>query len=248
MGNKKSKAGSAVKTKEKTSVYSTKLIITIGLVCLVGMVIIIFFARSIINGAMVENSESVSKFSFVERGVVSDDLFIAVNSFLPTVFDTDPIKGSEDASVTIIEYGNYDCIDCEPMNSTIKKIVEEYPEDVMFIWKDIPNASSVNAAFAGRCAQKQGKFWEMHDLLLQNTRFLNRARLSDLAQEIGLDMDKFDQCVDTGETASLIQENIDQAAKLEISGMPYFFINDQEISGTISYSDFKNMVELELEK
>jgi protein-disulfide isomerase len=245
---KKDISSSRVKTKEKISTRSTKLIMIIGLVSLVGFVIIIYFGISLFRGASLKTTESVSEFSFIKRGIIANDLFVSISSYIPTVFETDPVKGKEDVPVTIIEYGDYGCTNCGSMNKTVNKILAEYPDEVNFIWKDVPTASSVNAALAGRCAQLQGKFWEMHDLLLENNLFLNRGRLSDLAKKIGLSLDEFDRCVDSGATASLVQENIDQAAELGISGTPYYFINDQEIGGTVSYGDFKGMIELELIK
>ncbi|MFA6524761.1 MAG: thioredoxin domain-containing protein [Patescibacteria group bacterium] len=239
---------SGIKTKEKVSVHFPKLLIITGLVSLAGFVVIVLFGVSIYRGSALKTPESISDFSLVERGVVANDLFVSVKSYVPTVLDTDPIKGNADAKVTIIEYGDYSCANCESMNKTINKILADYPDEVNLVWKDVPTASSVNAAFAGRCAQAQGKFWEMHDLLLKNSQFLNKGRIADLAKDLGLKLDEFNSCVDSGATASLVQDGIDQAAELEIAGLPYYFINDQEVSGTVSYDDLKSLVESGLKK
>ncbi|MFA6272354.1 MAG: thioredoxin domain-containing protein [Patescibacteria group bacterium] len=239
---------SGIKTKEKISAHSPKLLIITGLVSLVGFVIIVLFGVSLYRGSALKTTESISDFSLVERGVIANDLFVSIKSYVPTVLDTDPIKGKADVPVTIIEYGDYGCTNCESMNKTVNKLLVEYPDEVNLVWKDVPTASSVNAAFAGRCAQSQGKFWEMHDLLLENNQFLNKGRISDLAKGLGLKLDEFNSCVDSGATASLVQEGIDQAAELGIDGTPYYFINDQEVSGMVSYSDLKSLIESELDK
>ncbi|MFA6391740.1 MAG: thioredoxin domain-containing protein [Patescibacteria group bacterium] len=239
---------SNLKVKSKVSVRSTKLLVGISILSLMGFVLIFLFGLSIFRDSASKSSESKSNFSFVKRGVVANDTFVPVNSSVPEALDTDPTIGKKDAKLTIFEYGDFGCAHCASMNTTMKKIVAEYPDTVQLVWKDYPTASSVDAAMAGRCAQIQDKFWEMHDLLFENSFFLNKGRFSDLAQDLGLDVEKFDTCVDSGTTALLVQESIDQAAGFEIDGTPYYFINDQEISGTIGYDDLKNIIESELVK
>lgn len=236
------------KTKEKTVVYSSKLFVVVSLVSLVGFVIIVMFGVSIFRDSASKTVESESNFAFVERGVVANDLFVSINTYLPTILDTDPVRGNEDAQVTIVEFGDYGCPHCASMQNTLARILVEYPDQVKIVWKDLPTSSSANAAIAARCAQLQGKFWEMHDLLLENSFFLNKGRFSDFANDLGLQSTEFDSCVDSGATAPLVQESIDQAAVLQIDGTPHYFINNQEISGSISYDDLKGFVESELEQ
>ncbi|MBU2229515.1 DsbA family protein [Patescibacteria group bacterium] len=233
-------------TKEKTITYSSKLFVAISLISLVGFVIIVMFGVSIFRDSKVQTTESKSDFAFVERGVVANDLFVSINSYLPTVLETDPVRGNEDALVTIVEFGDYGCSHCASMQNTLARILVEYPDQVKIVWKDLPISSSANAAIAARCAQLQGKFWEMHDLLFKNSFFLNKGRFLDLAEDLGLQMEEFNSCIDLGTTAPLVQEGVDQAATLKIDGTPYYFINDQEISGSISYDDLNRFIQLEI--
>jgi predicted DsbA family dithiol-disulfide isomerase len=233
--------------KEKTSVYSPKLFVTVSIVSLVGFVIIVMFGVSIFRDSASKTKTSESDFSFVERGVINNDIFVSINSYLPTILETDPVRGNEDAVVTIVEFGDFSCSHCASMQGTLARILVEYPEQVRLVWKDLPTSSSADAAIAARCAQLQDKFWEMHDLLLENSFFLNKGRYTDFAKDLGLQLTEFSSCIDTEATTLLVQEGVDQATQLQIDGTPYYFINDQEISGTISYDDLKNFVELELE-
>ena len=236
------------KTKKRTVVYSTKIFIAVSMASLVGFIIVVVFGILVFRDFAVQATESESDFSFIKRVVVANDKFISINSNLPTIFESDPVKGNDNAEVTIIEFGDYESSYCASMQNTLARILLEYPNQVKIVWKDLPNSSNINNAIAARCAQSQEKFWEMNELLLQNSYILNRGRLSDFAKDLNLNLDEFNNCMDSSNVTLLIQENIDQATNLQIGGAPYYFVNNQEINGSISYDDLKKFVELELEK
>lgn len=234
---------------KKTTIYSSKIFIGASLVSLIGLVVIVVFAQSIFSSISFSSQES-SSFEVVKREEISEDPLITLVSLKPTIENSDPIRGLEEASVTIVEFGDFECSYCAAMKNILVEVLKEYPQKVRLVWKDLPLTSvhdqAYDAAIAARCAQLQGKFWEMHDLLLENYFFLSRDYYTEIAKELDLALEEFDQCVDSKKTASLVNEGIKQAQDLKIDGTPHYFINEKEISGTASFDDFKKLIELEL--
>jgi len=239
------------KVKEKTSVFSSKIFIGVSIISLIGFVIIVAFGISIFRSISVTPEED-SNFQVVKREGLSEDPLITLVSLTPSLKDSDPVRGLEKASVTIVEFGDFECSYCASMKSTLGDILAAYPQQVRLVWKDFPltavHDQAYQAAVAARCAQLQGKFWEMHDLLLANNFFLSPDNFSEFAEELGLNLEDFNQCLDLEQAASLVDEGIKQAQDLKIEGTPHFFINDQEISGTATFEDFKQLIEIELER
>ncbi len=119
------------------------------------------------------------------------------------------------------------------------------------IWKDYPESDtkskSWQAAVAARCAHEQGKFWQYHDLLYkQSNDNIGKDLLVDLAKSINLRLNLFSECLEDERAAQLIKDNIIEAQALDINGIPYIFVNNQEILGEISFEDLVRIVEVEL--
>jgi protein-disulfide isomerase len=111
----------------------------------------------------------------------------------------------------------------------------------------------MKAAEATHCAAEQGKYWEMHDHLFANQRELTRPDLSKHAQALGLNVSAFDQCLDSGKTAARVRKDVAEAAKVQASGTPTFFVGltgsrGSEIKGTrivgaVPYQTFKEAID-----
>ena len=101
-----------------------------------------------------------------------------------------------------------------------------------YVVRDLPLAGihkeAFKAAEATHCARDQGKYWEMHDRLLANQRQLGRDDLAKHAQEIGLTMPAFEQCIASGKHAEAIKNNLAEAQRLQVTGTPTFFIGVRE--------------------
>lgn len=104
------------------------------------------------------------------------------------------------------------------------------------------------ASEAAQCANDQGKFWEMHDILFSNQDSLGVPSLKQYAVDLGLNAVAFDQCLDSGKYALEVQNDFADGKKVGISGTPAFFINGQLIVGAQPYSVFKNVIDAELAK
>ena len=164
------------------------------------------------------------------------------------------ILGSPTAPITIIEFGDYQCHQCYNWFHNIKPaIFENYVDTgrVNFIFVDMAflGRDSPKAAQASYCAEDQGKYWEYHDLLYLSQEpqidngWANPERLKAFAFNLGLDMELFENCLDSGKYSKRVQFNIDEAKKHGINGTPGFFIvgpdGQQKISGAQPYSVFK---------
>ena len=170
-----------------------------------------------------------------------------------------PILGDVSAPVTIVEFGDYQCHQCYNwFHNTKPSFSQDYIDtgkanlifvDLAFLGKDSPTAAQ-----ATYCAEDQEKYWEYHDLLYvsQESRidngWANKERLKAFAFSLGLDMDLFDSCLDSGKYMKRIQYNIEQAQKQEVNGTPTFVIigpdgQQEKIVGAQPYSVFKQIID-----
>ncbi|MBI3761255.1 MAG: thioredoxin domain-containing protein, partial [Chloroflexi bacterium] len=115
----------------------------------------------------------------------------------------DPSLGPSTAPVTIVEYGDFGCPSCRAWHQAgiLDRIRAQYGERVRFVWRDFPiiTAQSPKAAEAGQCAYDQSKFWEYHDLVYDRAPAIGVSDLKAYAAEIGLEVEKFNQCLDSGQ-------------------------------------------------
>jgi predicted DsbA family dithiol-disulfide isomerase len=167
----------------------------------------------------------------------------------PIITSLDPSIGNKEAEIVIVVFSDFECKYCRDQEKTIQKILEKYNNQVRFVWKDYPEQDptsiSYQAALAARCAQKQGKFWDYHDELYSMNNLGDQA-LTEVGEIIGLDIDEFQICFNTMQTAALINDNIEEANALDIGGIPFVYINDQEVLGGANQEDLERIIEIEL--
>jgi len=168
--------------------------------------------------------------------------------------DDDPVKGSKDAPVTIIEFSDFQCPYCGRFyQQTLPLIEENYIKTgkVKIVYRDFPlsfHQYAQKAAEAAECAHEQGKFWEYHDKLFENQNALDVASLKQYASELGLDAQKFNDCLDSGKKASEVQKDFNDGSMYGVSGTPTFFINGIPLVGAQPYSVFEQIINQELSK
>jgi protein-disulfide isomerase len=166
--------------------------------------------------------------------------------------DGDPSIGSKDATVTIIEFSDFQCPFCERFYlQTFPQIKLEYIDTgkVRFVYRDFPlsfHAMAQKAAEAAECANEQEKFWEYHDKIFQNQASLSKDNLKLWAKQLGLDTTKFDSCLDTGKYQSEVQKDQKEGISLGVSGTPAFFINGKPLIGAQPFAAFKQLIDAEL--
>jgi protein-disulfide isomerase len=152
-----------------------------------------------------------------------------------------PSLGRENAPVTMVEFSDYQCPFCKRHFLTVFPIIKkEYIDTgkVRYILRDFPIASlhpqAKKAHEAAYCAGEQNKYWKMHDTLFENSKDFSVPALKRYAQGIGLDGDRFNNCLQSGKYASRIEKEIAEGVKAGVRGTPSFFIGPSESGGKIT--------------
>jgi len=166
--------------------------------------------------------------------------------------DGAPVRGPEDAKVTLVEFLDFQCPFCSRVQPTLDQIRKTYGDQVRVVFKHLPLKSihpqAAPAATAAEAAHSQGKFWEMHDLIFANQGQLGDAKYQEWAHQIGLDMDRFAKDLKSPAVAQRIDTDSQEAAKLGVSGTPAFFVNGRYLSGAQPFDRFKAVIDDELAK
>ena len=160
-----------------------------------------------------------------------------------------PSWGPKDAPVTIIEFSDFECPYCARAEKTIEQIKEKYAGKVRIVFRDFPlsfHRHAQKAHEAAACAADQDKYWEMHKLLFANQKALAPEQLVSYASQIGLDMDKFNACLDSGSKAEEIAADQKAGAAAGVTGTPAFFINGRFLSGAQPLEAFSQIIDEEL--
>ena len=161
-----------------------------------------------------------------------------------------PAMGPANAPVTVVEFSDFQCPFCGRVVPTMKQIEKEYGDKVRIVFKHLPLAMHTKAPkahAASVAADKQGKFWEMHDLIFANQREMSEAKYVEYAKQLGLDVDQFTQDMNSPETKKRVDSDAAEAAKLGVTGTPGFFINGKFTSGAKPFTEFKRIIDQQLE-
>ena len=180
--------------------------------------------------------------------------------------DNDPVIGNPDAPITIIEFSDFQCPFCARFyTQTLPLIYEEYIDQgkVKLVFRDYPiqsiHPNAVPASVASECANEQGKFKDMHDMLFENQNQWSRQETADAlslfsqyATEIQLEQETFDSCLTSGKYIEEIQKDLADGQNYGVSGTPGFFVgNDQigfvQIKGAQPFDSFKKVIDAQLD-
>ena len=211
-------------------------------------VIISVIVVAIVAGIAASYSSSPSETVNLDMGRTHGTVSTAMGS---------PILGDPSATITIVEFGDYQCEQCYAwFHETKPAIVQDYIDtgkanlvfvDLAFLGRDSPKAAQ-----ASYCAEDQGMYWEYHDILYNlqesiDNGWANSERLKAFAFSLDLDMELFESCLDSEKYSKRVQYNIQQARKNGVNGTPGFFIvgpdGQQQISGAQPFSVFKQIMD-----
>jgi protein-disulfide isomerase len=164
-----------------------------------------------------------------------------------------PTLGPENAPVTIVEFSDFQCPYCRGFAPTLKSIKKDFGDKVRIVYRQAPIASihpfAFKAAEASLCAQEQGKFWELHDLMFAEQEKLAVADLKKKARTLGMDGKKFDSCLDTGRTVERVQTDMAEAQRVGVNGTPAAFVNGIELKGgSVPYDVVAAAIQKELRR
>ena len=165
--------------------------------------------------------------------------------------DGAPRKGAETASIQVVEFSDFQCPFCARVVPTVARIEEEYGDRVAIVFKHLPlkmHGKAPAAHAAAEAAHLQGKFWEMHDLIFANQREMNDATYRGYAQQLGLDIERFDREVASALVKQRVEADTAEAARLGVTGTPSFFVNGRYLSGAQPFESFQRIIEAELKQ
>ena len=163
--------------------------------------------------------------------------------------DGAPVRGNPNAKIAIVEFSDFQCPFCGRVTPTLRQVESEYGDDVRIVFKHLPlsiHPKAPAAHAASYAAQKQGKFWEMHDKIFENQRDLAEETFVRYAGELGLDVEQFKKDAASKEAKDAVQKDVAEASKLGVSGTPGFFINGRFLSGAQPFPAFKSLIDAEL--
>jgi protein-disulfide isomerase len=160
-----------------------------------------------------------------------------------------PRRGLDSARVTLVEFGDFQCLYCGAVEPTVRRVLDTYANDVALVFVNLPlsiHANSLRAAQAFLAAARQGKAWEMHDQMLANQQALSDADLDGYAQVIGLNPAQFDADRSSAEIADEVAQDKALAASLGVDTTPTFATDQHWIVGAQPFSVFKEAIDQEL--
>jgi Na+/H+ antiporter NhaA len=156
------------------------------------------------------------------------DLYVDVD------LERDHIRGPEDAPVTVVEYGDFECPYCGQAEPVVRELLRDFG-DVRYVWRHLPlndvHPHAQFAAEASEAAAAQGAFWKMHDLLLEHQDALSVDDVIGYGEQLGLDLDRFADDLRARDGAARVASDVDSADLSNVSGTPTFFVNGRRHYG-----------------
>ena len=160
-----------------------------------------------------------------------------------------PALGPASAPVTLVEWSDFQCPFCSRVWPTVKRVREEYGDQVRVVFKHLPlpmHSKAPGAHAAAEAAHRQGRFWAMHDKIFDDPAAMGPDQYTVWAEEVGLDMDQFNSDSKSPEVKAQVDADMAQAMELGVAGTPSFFINGRFLSGAQPYESFQRMIDEEL--
>jgi predicted DsbA family dithiol-disulfide isomerase len=161
-----------------------------------------------------------------------------------------PATGPASAPVVLVEFSDFQCPYCKRFSTTIKEVVKQYGDKIHLVFRQFPltsiHANAQKAAEASLCADAQGHFWEMHDLLFQNQNSLRDEDLKSKAGQLGLDTAAFNTCLDSKQFSGKINEDVRAGSAAGVEGTPALFINGRFLYGSRTAQEISEIIDKEL--
>lgn len=198
--------------------------------------------------------------------VVGVGLLVGGLWYLSSMEEVDPAKlevkaeewqqGSVDAKVTLVEYADFECPACAAYQSVLKDVKETFKDDFRFVYRHFPlpmHRNAVAASLAAEAAGKQGKFWEMYDLLYKKQKEWgsktaeDRGMFEKYATELSLNLDQFKTDMTSDELRDKVEAQKSSGEDLNVRGTPTFFLNGEQITNPNNAEAFKDLIRSKIE-
>lgn len=166
----------------------------------------------------------------------------------PIPLEGSPSTGPADAPVTLVEFLDFQSPPCQAAAPVVRKVLESHPGKVRFVIKYLPNPAREShvAIIAALSAGVQGKYWEMHDLLLEPGARYDRDSLERMAARLGLDGPRFTADIVSMRHVERLEQDKMLALRLHLAETPVFFINNRRVAGAVDFTSLKAAIDKEL--
>ena len=157
---------------------------------------------------------------------------------VPVISD-DHIQGKEDAPITLVEYGDYDCPFCGQVYLIVKRLQKHFGTSLRFVFRNFPlremHPNAEIAAETAEFAATHGLFWQMHDLIYENQTGLNVQLLKDLAEGLKLPLQELDLALSNKTFENKVYRDFMGGVRSGVNGTPTFFINNERYNGSLDF-------------
>ena len=163
--------------------------------------------------------------------------------------DGDPVLGPADAKVTIVEFSDFQCPYCAQAVVRLNAVLKAYPKDVRLIYKQFPleiHSQAALAAEAALAAQRQGKFWELHDAMYADRTHLSHQNILAMAGKIGLDLKRFEQDWDSPAVKQALAREQKQGDEAGVNGTPTIFVDGRRYNGDLALDAIRPIIDNEI--
>lgn len=169
-----------------------------------------------------------------------------------TIFSSDWVKGNREAKVTLVEYSDFQCPACGAYYPVLKQLQQEFGEGIVFVYRHFPlrqvHANAELAARSAEAAGKQGKFWEMHDVLFENQKEWSdqpnaKETVIKYAQSLDLDIERFKSDLDSKEVREKVNDDYQSGIKARVNSTPTLFLNGNKLDNPRNYGEFKDLIQ-----
>ena len=146
--------------------------------------------------------------------------------------DDQPMKGNQSATVTVVEFTDFQCPSCAKSQPVLEAIAAEFGDKIKLVVRDFPldqHTFAFKAAEAAEAAREQGKYWEYIAILFQNQSALDVPKLKEYATQVGLDRQKFDAALDSGKFTEKVRRDLTDGIKIGVNSTPTVFINGRRV-------------------
>lgn len=168
--------------------------------------------------------------------------------------ELDWTKGSNEAKVILIEYSDFQCPACAAYFPMVKQLGEDFETDLQIVYRHFPlrqiHDKAELAALSSEAAGKQGKFWEMHDLIFKNQIAWSKQRKGkakeifiSYAERLELDVEQFQNDLDSKELREEVDNDYKSGLRAKVNGTPTFFLNGEKLQNPRSYENFRAIIE-----